>query len=425
LGHMARGLTTNNAMPQEGSTWWLQLPEPYQKMYQEQVSEEFFAALNDPKNMARAMASEMSFGLSDIPVGLYHGGSAAIDALAKGEPGQAAEAITPAAASIALMVITHKMAKGKGGGVAVAESEAESKAFTLPEYKGPLSPAAARVRALLALKNPALADMSAQIVDRLGVEGVEKAASYIQGNSAAARFVMNNGVAGLEALVAAEGDVAAARLALGSQVPTVPKALPPGPQVKGLLPPWNGPPVRNPPPGMSPGEMAEESALRPMRPTAKLLPEKAGAYDATVGGQKILESEVNTTDKAGNPIKVRVITIRQPDDAIQIKTLTGVDKTGQPATPAAMLERVKQNVKVAIAKAYSQPPTLQRGRTPIPGTSIYERTTVEAPKKITIIVQVPGEVTDEMRAIAQKTVDQSTAAQALVPPIEVIVQQEQ
>ncbi len=63
--------------------------------------------------------------------------------------------------------------------------------------------------------------------------------------------------------------------------------------------------------------------------------------------------------------------------------------------------------------------------TPIPGTNIYERINVENPKKITIIVQVPGEVTPEMRAAAQATVDASTSAQALVPPIDVIVQQEQ
>ncbi len=63
-----------------------------------------------------------------------------------------------------------------------------------------------------------------------------------------------------------------------------------------LLPAWQGPPVRTTAPGMSAGEAAEAAALRPMRANATLLPEKAGGYDAHIGGTKILNEEVNTTD---------------------------------------------------------------------------------------------------------------------------------
>lgn len=207
-----------------------------------------------------------------------------------------------------------------------------------------------------------------------------------------------------------------------SPPPRPPAATPPSPAPPPQLPPWAGPPVRKPPPGMSTGELAEAAALRPMRPNAKLLPDKTGAFDAAQGGRRRLDSERHTTDSAGNPSIYRDITLMSPDDAIQIKTMTGIDKYGQRSkTPA--VDRVAANVKEAIARAYNQKRTAKFVR--IPGTNIYERINVEAPKKITIIVQVPGEVTANMRTVAQKTVDESTRAQALVSPIEVIVQHEQ
>jgi Pre-toxin TG len=172
--------------------------------------------------------------------------------------------------------------------------------------------------------------------------------------------------------------------------------------------------------GMSTGEAAEAAALRQSRPNATLLGEKAGGYDATQGGEKVINYEVKTTDKSGNPIVVRDVTLRAPDDAIQIKTITQLDKYGRPsAKPLPQL--VADNVRAAMKKAYNQPVTRARARTPLPGTNIYERTNVEAPKKITIIVQVPGEVTQEMRDAASHVVKTDTMA-AELPPIDVVVQ---
>jgi hypothetical protein len=146
---------------------------------------------------------------------------------------------------------------------------------------------------------------------------------------------------------------------------------------------------------MSTGEAAEAAALKRSRPNATLLGEKAGGYDATEGGEKIINSETYTKDKKGTPIVVRDVTIRRAD-AIQIKTVTQIDKFGQPS-PKPLPELVADNVRAAMRKAYNQPVTRARARTPLAGTNIYERTHVEAPKKITIIVQVPGAVTPEMR----------------------------
>lgn len=174
-----------------------------------------------------------------------------------------------------------------------------------------------------------------------------------------------------------------------------------------------------PPPGMSTGEVAEAAALKPSRPNATLLGEKAGGYDATEGGQKIVNSETNTKDRDGKPIVVRDVTIRGAD-AIQIKTVTQIDKFGQPSKKP-LPDLVADNVRAAMKKAYNQPVTRARARTPLPGTNIYERTHVESPKKITIIVQVPGPVTKEMRDAAANVVATDTMA-AELPPIEVVVQ---
>ena len=160
-------------------------------------------------------------------------------------------------------------------------------------------------------------------------------------------------------------------------------------------------------------------ALKPSRPKATLLGEKAGGYDATEGGQKIVNSETNTKDRDGKPIVVRDVTIRGAD-AIQIKTVTQIDKFGQPSKKP-LPDLVADNVRAAMKKVYNQPVTRARARTPLPGTNIYERTHVESPKKITIIVQVPGAVTKEMQAAAANVVATDTMA-AELPPIDVVVQ---
>lgn len=174
------------------------------------------------------------------------------------------------------------------------------------------------------------------------------------------------------------------------------------------------------PKGMSLGELAEAAALKPSRPNATLLGEKVGGYDAVIGGTKKVVSEVEKLDKAGQKIIVREVIIEAPEDAIQIKTLSGLTAEGLPSkTPIEKL--VADNVRVAINKAYNQPRTAARALTPLPGTNIFERANVVAPKKITIIIQVPGEVTDAMRAAARKVLADHGAVAELAP-IEVIVQ---
>jgi hypothetical protein len=217
-----------------------------------------------------------------------------------------------------------------------------------------------------------------------------------------------------------EGVVATGEVAPPQSPPATPIALPPAPAVKGLLPEWK-PPVRMAKPGTSTGELAEGAALVPQRANATLLPAKAGAYDAHIGGTRVIESETTIKDEHGNEIIRREVGLVAPDDAIQIKTLSGLSMNG-PATTSD-LKRVVANVKTAISKARNPPQT--RNYTRIPGTNIEERVNIRTPKKITFIIQVPGMVTPEMQAAAEKAVLQSAKAQDMVSPIVVIVQQEQ
>jgi hypothetical protein len=413
LGHFWQGATTNRNLPQKGATWFTQLPEPYRKLYTEQVSAEFVAALGDPANLARAVGSEMTMGLSDIPIGLYHSGSAAVSAIGKGEPGQAAEAITPAAAMIAVILITHKA--GKLGKATGAAAEAETGAllgpegegqFALPGYKGPVSPEAARVAALLRA-NPTLAAASAEVVDALGAENVAKAAGYVQANPGAARLVINNGAAGLQALLAAEGDVAAAAAILEGKAPQVPPALPPGPPQPKLLGP--GP--------VNIGKAAEPAALRAVDPLATQLPENFKAYDGVAGGERSVALRfdrrsrkwvVNETIKGGNWISVKKV----------------LDKATATAT------HIGKVVDGALSDIFDAENNIQRtpAHDPTPvdvNPTTYWRVLKDSPDRVTLVIQVSRELTPAEVAGLQKAAEDAVKAWpslADLPPVRVTVQ---
>jgi len=210
------------------------LPAPYQDLYLAYMMQQWNEAMTKA-NITRGVASYVTLGISDIPVGVYEAGKSGVGGIidiASGKSGEGTEKLVPAVVMILTAVLGRKLAKGGAAGKAGAAEAAatESKEFTLPEYKGPKSAAAARVEATLKA-NPLAAAAGAELVDSLGAEAVEKAAGYIQENSAAARFVAKNGIPGVRALVAANGDVAAAEAAL-SPVPAAPKALPQGPSAK-------------------------------------------------------------------------------------------------------------------------------------------------------------------------------------------------
>jgi hypothetical protein len=193
-----------------------------------------------------------------------------------------------------------------------------------------------------------------------------------------------------------------------------PKLLTPPPGSGG---PWPGPllgPDAPPPltvrPGMTAKEMREAATILRHRPNGKPLPEKAGAYDGTEGGTETYDYHIDDV-KNGQPIIVIGKTISGAD-AISLKELDVPD-----------VKHVVANVRDAINKAYQGPAPAKRGWTPVPGTTdVYFRTTVKDPKKLTIIISVPGTVTEEMKAAARAAVTQDLKYLEL-PPIEVIVEQ--
>jgi len=173
------------------------------------------------------------------------------------------------------------------------------------------------------------------------------------------------------------------------------------------------------PKGVSYGEAAEDAALRLHFPNAGLVPQKAAAYDGKQGGTSTYY--VTTEKKDGKPIIV-LNEVSEGAHVMSIKTLISAT-----ATP----ELVRQNVNLALDKAYhkEQNPQLQRmpARTPSPTagtTDAYKRVYINNPSRITIIIQVPGEVTPELEAAAQQALATNTATEGL-PPVDVIVQREQ
>jgi hypothetical protein len=187
----------------------------------------------------------------------------------------------------------------------------------------------------------------------------------------------------------------------------------PGTPIKGLLGPGSAAPQPtpgpSPPPGMTAKELREVAAMKLHRPNSKPLPEKAGAYDGTDGGTETLDYHVDDV-KNGQPI----ITIT--------KTITGADAISVKELDIPDVKHVVDNVRLAIEKAYQGPSPAKRGWTPVTGTTdVYFRTNVVNPKKITIIIQVPGTVTDEMIEAGKAAVTKDLKYLEL-PSIEVIVQ---
>jgi hypothetical protein len=191
-----------------------------------------------------------------------------------------------------------------------------------------------------------------------------------------------------------------------------PPLLQPGQPVYGLLPPRASLVRPPPPPGMTAKEMGEAAALRPMRPNARVLSEKSRAYDAYDGGEVTIDYHIDDV-KDGQPIIVMKRTISGAD-AITIKELDVPD-----------VPHVVQNVKKALDNAWDHKisPSFRepsRGREPVPGTKdVYFRDAIKDPKKITIIIQVPGPVTDQMVQAAKDVVAKE---ERFLIPIEVIVQ---
>lgn len=396
------------------------IPEPYQKYIRDAAGTDA-KELMTPGKIFQGGMSYVTLGVTDIPFGLYAAGEslvAGVGDIAKGKATKGAEEVAPAVAMIVLALLGRKgPAAAASLDTAALEEEGlvakTSKGFVI---EGSVSTAAANVESVLAA-NPKLAAAGGALVMELGgLEQVEAVAKYMQESSAATRLVVKRGLPALKALLATEGDAAAAEALLDTpKVPKTPLALP-GPKGPGPIPL----------PGMSTGEAAEQAALDQARPGSTLLPDKTAGYDGTLGSRmNITGSTPRTVTRNGVKVTETVVDVTlEGGEAIQVKTLNGLS-----SKPLGTV--VLDNVKLALDKAWKQfhgELEIKASPQPLPGQpTVFPRVNVVNPDRITIVVQVgDGVALDEMvdaQNSARAWVKSSGKAAGL-PPIDVIVQYE-
>jgi hypothetical protein len=123
LAHVWRAAWASTIFASGPSGEYSYLPANYQESYSSNLEKDFFKAF-EPANAARGMASNVTLGLSDVPVGIYAAGDAtvhgAID-LWDGKTGDAAEKFTPV-----VMMILMALAGRAAGKLATAPALEES-----------------------------------------------------------------------------------------------------------------------------------------------------------------------------------------------------------------------------------------------------------------------------------------------------------
>lgn len=176
------------------------MPEAYQTALS-QLDEAAFTQAMTPGNVALGTLDYVAF---NIPSGLYHtmvGTGRGIGNLFTGDYDSAGRNLFPALLIVGT-VIGVRMLRGRpAAGAAAVEGEA---ALTLPE-----------ARALLTAEGVAVADA---LIAEIGEAGVVRAAEYVRSSRAAAVLAQEHGLAGVRALVAAEGNIAAAEALLLERV---------------------------------------------------------------------------------------------------------------------------------------------------------------------------------------------------------------
>jgi hypothetical protein len=273
--------------------------------------------------------------------------------------------------------------------------------FTLPNYEGPVSPEAARVGALLDL-NPEVRGAGGTLIQRLGPEGVGRAAGYVQNSAAAARFVVKGGMPALEALVQAKGDVTAAEAILAEPKPGAPPQLPPGPD---YAKPGSGY-------ATSAGEINELKKQRAYHPNATILVDKFPGGDMVdVSKSGTVREWLSTEKKGKETIVVRNIGIKG-GLWISLKTIL-----------VATLKNIKENVTVALKKFTSgiaKQPKL-REATPSESPNIYRRIHMEGtPDRITIHLDLDTAVLTEEMVDAARDAITEYAGLSELPPLDLI-----
>jgi hypothetical protein len=368
------------------------------------------------KALAYDVADYVTLG---IPLSFVQAGKGAVTGTQKivsGEPEKGIEQLLPAI----IIILTSFGAKVKMKGAAQPKARPKASApepkvagptqaapegmigpegtgrFTLPEYSGPASPEAARVGALLGLGAETQA-AAGVLIERLGPDGVRKAAGYIQNDSAAARLVVKGGMPSLEALVDAEGNVEQAKKNLASG--KAPPQLPPAPEAAKAAPAF----------ASSLGELNEGKVARKYHPNSMLLPEKAGGadlLDLSESGSKTEEITYETVP--GRKTKTGGKT--QPRSIVAVNSHV---KGGRWISVKTVFAASAKNVKARVGEAFAKFRNAWRPTAPKPRfefepmeANIHWRVILDGkPDSITIHLDLESAtITDEITSAAEDAV---------------------
>ena len=125
LKDFGRGVTETIPAVREAPHFsYTELGEPYASQFLESATKDFSQELTGT-NIARGVASEATFGLSEIPFGIWGAGKlgwAGVVDIASGKPGEGSQKITPVVTTILAILLTRKLGK-LGAGVTAGEEE--------------------------------------------------------------------------------------------------------------------------------------------------------------------------------------------------------------------------------------------------------------------------------------------------------------
>jgi Domain of unknown function (DUF4157) len=191
----------------------LELPEVYQKGMRETMNAQFERALT-PRNLVLGELDYLAFNIPSSAVGLVSGTISGIEDVSQGYVRSGTEKLTGSAIFVVSVALGVRAFKG------------------------------ARTAAMLDMTPEGQAAL-VRLRGSIGQAGIDRVAKYVQANSEAAFLVREQGVAGIEALEKAGGDVAKARAALTPPRPT-PAEVPPTTAPPATVPPAITP--KTPPP---------------------------------------------------------------------------------------------------------------------------------------------------------------------------------
>lgn len=305
MGQGLEDFLTSGELAQGGKaltldTQTMDLPPEYQNIVHEtrmaQIKEGF-------SNMGYGAFDYLTFG---IPSGIYGLGKNTISGfsnLAQGNYETAGYELT-GAAIVVVSAVTAKaysvVSKPKTPAIqsgTLLGPEGPNQ-FVIQGYTGPIPKEVAKLGAALAL-SPEGQALGGLIISRIGEKGMLNVAKYIQADSKIAWFIGKNGMAALEAINEAKGDLALAQQIMSSKPAGL---LPAAEQPAGLLPEVQKGTVTITDAAKSFAKKSKQETIKQakLEKTADELAKRG--YDVTVEGEGVAAGELVISRKGGGPV---------------------------------------------------------------------------------------------------------------------------